>query len=314
MKMFSPKYSEQLQLLVKTLPYINWNVFSLKGGTAINLFYRPLPRLSVDIDLTFRRISSRETAIAEIHKEMQTTCDRINSDSGFQAIPRKDASLNASPIITKVFVRSNSAEIKIEPNFIVRGSVYDDVSRTIFPETSKLFNINPDLSATVGSFEDVYAGKICAALNRQHPRDLFDIRLLLDDQGITQKTKNAFLIYLCCNNRSVSELLNPNLLNAKNLIETQFSGMSAIPFGFSDYQKTRTELIDLLRNSFSGKDIRFLSTFSAGVPEWNLLRGNIDIDRIQSLPSVQWKLLNISKMEASKRILEADKIKSLFGK
>jgi hypothetical protein len=299
---------------VRTIPFVNWNVFSLKGGTAINLFYRSLPRLSVDIDLSYRRISGRDAAISDIHNEMQAICDRINSDSGFQAIPRKDALFNDSPVITKVFVRSNSSEIKIEPNFIVRGSVYDDISKTILPETSKLLAINQSLSATVGSFEDVYAGKICAALNRQHPRDLFDIRLLLDQEGITPKIKDAFLIYLCCNNRSISELLRPNLLNVRNLIETQFSGMSAIPFSYPDYQRTRTDLIDSLRNSLSKKDIHFLFSFSAGKPEWGLLSGSVDVARVQSLPSVQWKLLNISKMNASKRNLEVHNIKSLFSK
>jgi hypothetical protein len=98
------------------------------------------------------------------------------------------------------------------------------------------------------------------------------------------------------------------------LIETQFSGMSAMPFSISDYQKTRTDLIDLLQKSFGEKDIQFLSAFSAGKPEWDLLSENVDITKIQSMPSVQWKLLNISRMNTSKRNSEVTAIKSLFSK
>ena len=44
-------YYRQVQLLVQLLPLIaEEHCFALKGGTAINLFIRELPRLSVDID------------------------------------------------------------------------------------------------------------------------------------------------------------------------------------------------------------------------------------------------------------------------
>lgn len=40
--------------------------FALKGGTAINFFLQEMPRLSVDIDLTYLPISKRETSLSEI--------------------------------------------------------------------------------------------------------------------------------------------------------------------------------------------------------------------------------------------------------
>lgn len=47
-------YEAQVSLLVRILPYVaKEEIFALKGGTAINLFYRDLPRLSIDIDLTY---------------------------------------------------------------------------------------------------------------------------------------------------------------------------------------------------------------------------------------------------------------------
>jgi predicted nucleotidyltransferase component of viral defense system len=312
MKTSSLKYNEQLQLLVGTLPYINWEKFSLKGGTAINLFYRPLPRLSVDIDLTYRLISGREAAVNDIDTGMKAICDRINSESSFRAVPKTDTTIGNNPVITKVFVRSGSAEIKIEPNFIIRGSVYDDVSKTIDPEVSKILNINSNISATVMSFEDVYAGKMCAALNRQHPRDLFDTQLLLEKEGISSRTKDAFLVYLCCNNRSVSELLDPNLIYTKDLMESQFAGMTAASFDYPDYEEARNDLIQSVRRSLTDNDKKFLLSFSEGKPQWDLLSANLDIARIKSLPSIQWKLLNIDKMDPERKSKELNKINSIF--
>ncbi|WP_292617854.1 nucleotidyl transferase AbiEii/AbiGii toxin family protein [Mesorhizobium sp.] len=67
----------QVQLLVRTLPYIaRHEEFALKGGTAINLFYRDMPRLSVDIDLTYVPIVDRETTL----KGIDTTLERLRED------------------------------------------------------------------------------------------------------------------------------------------------------------------------------------------------------------------------------------------
>ena len=51
---FREVYRRQVQLLIRVLPSIAEEAcFALKGGTAINLFVRDMPRLSVDIDLTY---------------------------------------------------------------------------------------------------------------------------------------------------------------------------------------------------------------------------------------------------------------------
>jgi hypothetical protein len=57
-------YHRQARLLLKILPLIErYPVFALKGGTAINFFIRDLPRLSVDIDLTYTPFDDRATAL-----------------------------------------------------------------------------------------------------------------------------------------------------------------------------------------------------------------------------------------------------------
>ncbi len=67
-----------------------------------------------------------------------------------------------------------------------------------------------EMEIPVLSFADLYGGKICAALDRQHPRDLFDIKLLSEARGLNEEVSQAFVIYLASHNRPMSELLSPN--------------------------------------------------------------------------------------------------------
>ncbi len=84
------RYAKQVQLLIDVLPAVAAeNAFALKGGTAINLFYRDLPRLSVDIDLTFLPVQDRETSMSGISAAMDRIAKRGgigNSLRGNQAL------------------------------------------------------------------------------------------------------------------------------------------------------------------------------------------------------------------------------------
>ena len=70
------RYVAQVRLLLSTLPEIaRESVFALKGGTAINLFYRDMPRLSVDIDLTYLPVGDRGASLRDIDEAF----DRITT-------------------------------------------------------------------------------------------------------------------------------------------------------------------------------------------------------------------------------------------
>ena len=66
-------FFRQAELLLRVLPFVNEEkIFALKGGTAINFFFRDLPRLSIDIDLTYLPINDRETALTDIEKALHS--------------------------------------------------------------------------------------------------------------------------------------------------------------------------------------------------------------------------------------------------
>ena len=193
---------------MRTLPYVaEESCFALKGGTAINLFIRNLPRLSVDIDLTYLPVSARRQSLSDIDAALKRIGARIrevdNSINITESAPRSQNE------ITKLVVRTRDRiQIKIEVTPVLRGCVYEPVNMTVAQKTEDEFGF---AEINVLSFADIYAGKIMAALDRQHPRDLFDVHQLLENEGITDELRTALIVYLISHDHSPHSLLDPVL-------------------------------------------------------------------------------------------------------
>jgi hypothetical protein len=123
-------YRRQVALLIKTVPLVALEtVFALKGGTAINLFLHDMPRLSVDIDLTYIRVANRESSL----KEIDAALHRIKKEVE-RGIPGAQVSTSApkgGKCITKLVVRADDAQIKIEVTPVLRGCVYQPAARSV---------------------------------------------------------------------------------------------------------------------------------------------------------------------------------------
>ncbi len=97
--MINKNYQKQASLLLKVLPEVaKETCFALHGGTAINLFVREIPRLSVDIDLTYLPLEDREKSVQDINRALDRIKKRIESVL-FEAHVqhRKDLSNPSSP-------------------------------------------------------------------------------------------------------------------------------------------------------------------------------------------------------------------------
>ncbi len=201
--MFNPQYDQQARLLVQCIPEVaKQDCFALKGGTAINLFLRDLPRMSVDIDLAYLPLKDRDESLAGIDEALvQIGSDIEKRVPGAVVRPHQIQGYN-----TKLFVLRGGMEIKIEPNLVLRGSVGEPTQREMSPAARDHFGASARIQAL--STEDLYGGKLCAALDRQHPRDLFDVRLLLAEGGITPAVRRAFVVYLASHSRPMHEVLN----------------------------------------------------------------------------------------------------------
>lgn len=171
--MKNSSFRPQVELLLKVLPLIaREKDFALKGGTAINLFIRDMPRLSVDIDLTFLPILSREETFLQISNAITRLKKSIESAlAGSKVITKQTAGTLGPTTFTVDYL---GTLIKVEVNFVLRGSVYPTINLRLCEKAQEEFNAFAKIECL--AIADIYGGKICAALDRQHPRDLFDVR------------------------------------------------------------------------------------------------------------------------------------------
>ena len=301
--MFDRQYDAQVRLLLRCLPEISRHLcFALKGGTAINLFVREMPRISVDIDLTYLPLKSRSEAFQEIHDKLISIKEDIE-----QRIPGSQVRENRiQDYIVKLFVFTDDAMVKVEPNLILRGSVHPPQNHDLCLDAQKHFEAFVRVQTL--SIADLYGGKLCAALDRQHPRDLFDVKLLLDDTGITPEIRRSFVVYLCGHNRPMSELLDPNFHNIKKLYKDQFMGMTQNDVSLKDLQHIQQNLAKTLVSSLDDDEKEFLMSVKRGEPEWNRL----GIEHLPQLPSIQWKLINIRRMNSSKHKAALDSLANIL--
>jgi len=283
----NPAYLETARLLTQVAPFVFVDdTFALKGGTAINLFVRDMPRLSVDLDLVFPDYTlPREEALARINNAIRQAAERLNG-RGFQThMPAADAGE------TKLLVRRDRIEVKIEANFIMRGTVQPVGRASLTPAASDA--LLADLDIPVVSLEDMYGGKLVAALDRQHPRDLFDVMQLFANEGITPGIRRAFVVYLASHNRPVHEVLFPALRDIQYDYTHNFDGMTSDPVSLADLLAVRERLTRELQAGLDDEERRFLLSLAAGEPEWSLL----GIAHLEQLPGIRWKLHNLMKLK-----------------
>ena len=300
-------FLSQVRLLLSVLPHLmNEEVFALKGGTAINLFVRDMPRLSVDLDLVFvdHRLD-RDKALASINEAIRSAVDRLKK-RGFQT----HAATVADAGETKLFVRRDKLEVKVEVNFVLRGTVHPIRSTSLTAKAKETLLV--DLELPVVSLEDLYGGKLVAALDRQHPRDLFDVMELFLHGGITPEIRRSFVVYLASHNRPIHEVLFPNLRDISSEYEGTFKGMTTEPVELKALVSARERMIAELKAGLDATEREFLLSLARNAPNWNLL----DIEHLEQLPGIRWKLENLGRLAKAnpKKLKEqASELERLLG-
>jgi predicted nucleotidyltransferase component of viral defense system len=288
---FADQYRRQVALLIRILPIVaRETCFALKGGTAINLFIRDMPRLSVDIDLTYLPVEERDASLAAIDAAMRRIAAGLKASI-------KGAGVTEGKVdgtVTKLLVRADGVQTKVEVTPVLRGCVYQPVVRAVSEAVESAFGF---AEIQVVSFADLYGGKAVAALDRQHPRDLFDIRDLLANEGIDDALRRAFVVYMLSHDRPMSEVLAPTRKNISEEFVRVFQGMTDEPVTFSELTAAREALINELVGNMPTAHRRFLLSFERGKPDWSLL----GLPGAAELPAVKWRQLNLDKLSTHKR-------------
>jgi predicted nucleotidyltransferase component of viral defense system len=300
---FAEIYKRQVALLIRVLPLVTAEAcFALKGGTAINLFIRDLPRLSVDIDLTYLPVAPRPQSLADIDAAMKRIAGKIKTILPDAHI----AETKTENTVVKLTVRSQGVQIKIEVTPVLRGCVFEPEMMSVKPAVEEAFGF---AEARIVSFADLYAGKIVAALDRQHPRDLFDVRDLLANEGITDDLRQAFIVYLLSHDRPMSEVLAPTLINIESAFTHGFSGMTRDTVDLADLLAARVAVIKSVVGGMSPSHRRFLVSFERGEPVWELL----GLLNAADLPAVRWRQQNLNKLPANKRALLVTRLEEVLS-
>lgn len=293
------KYRAQVRLLLQVLPVVSdEKVFALHGGTAINLFHYDMPRLSVDIDLTYLGVEDRETSLENIRQSLERIKNRIEKKYPEMVVEHKKRE-------SKLMITTKNALVKVEVNQIKRGCFASPELVGLCEKAQEEFNSFSEIQ--VVEMGHLFGGKICAALDRQHPRDLFDVHNILKTEKLSEPIKKGFIFYLISSNRPFVEMLFPQYQDQYSVFEKQFKGMTEQGFTYEDYEANRYALVEDIHQSLTVDDKLFLISIEELNPDWTLYD-------FEKYPAVQWKLQNLEKLKKNNPEKHANGIRLLREK
>jgi len=284
------EYVDTVRLLLEALPEVfRGNNFAMKGGTALNFFVHDMPRLSIDIDVVYiPHTKGRAEALAEIGTELAAIRRRLVG-LGIEAVPASSKTGDE----TKILARRGRQQVKIEANHVFRGTLLPVENRSLVKAASDLFTTS--LSVPTLAISELYGSKLVAAMDRQHPRDLFDVHGMLRRFGLTPEIVECFVGYLAGHNRPVHEVLYSRDIDLAGPFENEFAGMERDPVTLKELESARKRLRSELLASLTADHKRFLLGFVAGAPPWEAMRCN----HLAELPAIQWKLQNLARLKKS---------------
>ena len=295
-------YIDAVKLMLRIAPDVfEGQPFALKGGTAINLFVREMPRLSVDLDLVYmHRATPRQTALEEIKASLQAIARRLQKAGlSARAVGNKEMG------DTKLLIDEGPTMVKIEVNTVLRGTVHPVENRPLVETAAKHFLA--ELSVPVLSKAELYGGKLVAALDRQHPRDLFDVHCLFEAEELTDAMVECFVIYLSGHDRPPYEVLDARDKDNAATYAEQFAGMAAVPVPLEQLIAARSRLRTELRQRLTCDQKNFLLSLLRAEPDWSLLR----CPHVSELPGIQWKLVNLRKFQERQPTAFAEQIRRM---
>lgn len=242
----------------------------------------------MDIDLVYIPVRDREESLTEIKAAFKNISEGIKQSYTKTIIDVIPFDRDGHSV--RLIVRRGGVQVKVEISPVLRGTVFPCEEKEPSKVIQKLLGY---ASIQLVSHADLYAGKMVAALDRQHPRDFFDLMLLFNNEGVDTKLWQAFLVYLICHNRPMSEILKPNFHDFSDVFKKEFEGMTDKPISIQQLVDSREELMSTIHQKMTINDKVFLLSVKRGEPDWTCLPHL----NISELPAVQWKLSNLSKMK-----------------
>ncbi len=178
-------------------------------------------------------------------------------------------------------------------NHVFRGTVLQVENRSLAKNAQDTFFT--DIQAPVLHPDELYGSKLVAAMDRQHPRDLFDVLGLYAEDGLTPGIVECFVSYLAGHNRPVHEVLFANKINIASAFTNEFEGMSRNPVSLDELLEIRQRLFSELPAALEDRQKTFLSGLVKGEPDWSLML----CEHLSDMPVIRWKLTNLNRLKQS---------------
>jgi hypothetical protein len=194
-----------------------------------------------------------------------------------------------------MFVRHRSDLVKVEVNHVFRGTVIPVVPRPMTAATSTMFA--REITVPILATAELYGSKLVAALDRQHPRDFFDVLGMYERHGLSPEIVECFVCYLAGHNRPVHEVLFSRDQDMKRAFENELVGMTREPIALETLVEVRRRLRADLAEALTPNQRTFLLGLVSGKPDWSLMQS----PHLAELPAIRWKLENITRLEKSNR-------------
>lgn len=306
MNNWDSRYAERVKLLVAILPTLaEEKRFALKGGTAINLFEHDLPRLSVDIDLTWLPAGDFVSEVRDISIALEAIGEQLRS--GPLRLQVQASGTEETGAHRLVASRSRS-RVQIETTPVMRGTVHPVRTMRVRPGVERHFGF---AEMQVLDFADLYAGKLAAALSRQHPRDFFDLQPLLAEGRLDARLWRTFLVYLTCSAKPAAEMLAPQApRDFEGMFTAHFQGMTAAPVTAASLLEVRARLLRRMAELLDSPSRVFLESIEREAPAFHL----IGLPHAADLPGVRRKLMNLGQRSAAKRAADYKQLADVLAR
>ncbi|MDW9242922.1 hypothetical protein C7S13_0119 [Burkholderia cepacia] len=290
-------YVDTVRLMLSIAPIVfDTPRFAMKGGTALNLFLHDMPRLSVDIDVVFTdRGLNREEALDAIDQELDRTRKQIEAEGHATEFSAASSSGKAKGDDVKLVVISGATAVKVEVNYIFRGTLLDPVRRLLTKQAEDTFSTSVEVPTLHDA--ELYGSKLVAALDRQHPRDLFDVMHMYAHHGLRPDIVDAFVGYLSGHNRPIHEVLFGPKHSMAEAYDSDFVGMTVEPVDLAVLETTQERLHRELPASLTENHRRFLISLVRAEPDWSLM----PYAHLRELPALRWKLINLENLKRKSR-------------
>jgi len=265
----------------------------LKGGTALNLFYLDLARLSVDIDLNYIGHVDREATLKD-RPEISKAVEQIAVSLGYQLQNGVDDYALREWYLNFTNHTVRPDRIQVEINFLMRACALPppELNAVAIGDAAPCRHL-------VLSLEELFAGKTKAMIDRHHPRDLYDLYRfstsgLTHDAELLRKLAVLFAStmdrdfrtyhldrFQALGQKDLERLLYP-LLRADDrpTFETMLSAVSPLLKTVLDHQRESTYLAAMASGKYQ--------------PELLFPKQPEIVERIRQHPALLWKAANVA--------------------